>query len=131
MNTVNAVAVIDALKEVARKLTIPNILSLVLKIGKAAVCVLFLLNIRSWPLVWHCEFLICILYDGKAEICHSVRIFRPVIILRAHHRWVLLRAIFKSSAQKAVLEDQWLDSISSIGSDPFAKVIPFKTWASA
>ena len=55
MDAVNAHAlvVVDALKEVAQKMTLSNILSLLPKVGKAAVCVLFLLNIRSWPLVWH------------------------------------------------------------------------------
>ncbi|KAF9481058.1 hypothetical protein BDN70DRAFT_876793 [Pholiota conissans] len=114
MDAVNAhtLVVVDALKEVAQKMTLSNILSLLPKVGKAAVCVLFLLNIRSWPLVWH------------------FRIFRPAILMRARHHLVMLSAMFKSPKQRDIVEDRWLDSISPIGSNPFTKVVSFKTWAS-
>ncbi|KAG6828966.1 hypothetical protein H0H92_006148 [Tricholoma furcatifolium] len=80
--------------------------------AKYLVFLLFLVNIRSWPLAWH------------------FRVFRPVFAIRFQHTLVQLRTIFKSKAEKIKAEDEWLDSISPVGGDPLNYVVRYNTWAS-
>ncbi|KAG5729440.1 hypothetical protein E4T56_gene6141 [Termitomyces sp. T112] len=79
---------------------------------KYLILLLFLANIRSWPLAWH------------------FRVFRPVFYLRFQYSLVRLRNIFKSKSTKIQAEDEWLDSISPIGGDPLNYFIRYNTRAS-
>ncbi|KAF8957170.1 hypothetical protein BDZ97DRAFT_1847636 [Flammula alnicola] len=109
MNAARALAAAESLQELARKFTLTSFLP---KFGKLLVCLLFLVNIRSWPLVWH------------------FRVFRTFFLRRFQYRWVMLRGLFKSREQKLLLEDRWLDSITPVGANPFTMVVPFTSWAS-
>ncbi|KAF6756163.1 hypothetical protein DFP72DRAFT_894752 [Ephemerocybe angulata] len=96
---------LDASRLVTLVRTTPTIL-------KYLAALVFILNIRSWPLGWH------------------FRIFRPAIMRRLQHRILKLRTMFYSQDRQARLEDEWYDSISPIGSNPMDTVILYKAWAS-
>ncbi|KIM37735.1 hypothetical protein M413DRAFT_448252 [Hebeloma cylindrosporum] len=102
----------EQLQELARKLPLSSVVRLAPKFAKLLVCLLFLLNIRSWPLVWH------------------FRVFRPAFARRFQHKWVKITSLFKSPAEKVRVEARWLESIAPIGQHPFKMVVPYNTWAS-
>ncbi|KAF4623032.1 hypothetical protein D9613_002370 [Agrocybe pediades] len=102
-------ATLDLLQELAKKLTLANGVRVLPKIGKTLVCLLFLANIKSWPLVWH------------------FRIFRPVFRIRLEHLWIRIQMFFMSPLKAVKLEDRWLDSITPVGANPFSVVIPYRT----
>ncbi|KDR78068.1 hypothetical protein GALMADRAFT_245047 [Galerina marginata CBS 339.88] len=106
------VVTLDTLQSLARKLSLTSILRVAPKVGKALVCILFLLNIRSWPLVWH------------------FRVFRPVYAIRLYHTWLRISGLVRSTAVKQKIEDQWLDSISPVGKHPLTMYVPYRSWAS-
>ncbi|KAG6842020.1 hypothetical protein C0991_003546 [Blastosporella zonata] len=58
------------------------------------------------------------------------RVFRPVFRIRFQHSLLRLQSIFKSKAEKIKAEDEWLDSISPLGADPFNHVVRYNTRAS-
>ncbi|KAG6907549.1 hypothetical protein DXG01_008535 [Tephrocybe rancida] len=87
------------------------ILQLAPTAAKFIVFLLFLVNVRSWPLAWH------------------IRVFRPVFRIRFQHSLLRLQTIFKSKAGKIKAEDEWLDSISPVGGDPMNYVVRYNTWA--
>ncbi|TFK66392.1 hypothetical protein BDN72DRAFT_823451 [Pluteus cervinus] len=80
-------------------------------VAKYLVCLLFLLNWRSWPFVWH------------------FRIFRPVFVIRLSYRWMKLRTLFSSRTIQAIEEDRWGDALAPIGENPIAMVVPYNTSA--
>ncbi|PPR04891.1 hypothetical protein CVT26_012712 [Gymnopilus dilepis] len=115
MGSLGTLARLDSLKALARNLNPSTILHVLPKLGRAGkwlLIVLFLLNIRSWPLVWH------------------FRIFRPAIRLRLYHKWLNFIGLFRSKAFRLRVEDQWLDSIAPVGAHPFNMFVPYRTWAS-
>ncbi|KAF5378479.1 hypothetical protein D9615_007086 [Tricholomella constricta] len=81
-------------------------------LAKYLLCLLFLINVRSWPLMWH------------------FRVFRPVFRIRLEHKLLQWRTMFMSRARKIQAEDEWLDSISPVGADPMSFSIKYNTWAS-
>ncbi|KAF8060216.1 hypothetical protein FPV67DRAFT_1513845 [Lyophyllum atratum] len=81
-------------------------------LAKYVLWLVILVNMRSWPLAWH------------------FRVFRPVFRIRLAHKMVVLRSMFKSGATKIQAEDEWLDSICPVGSDPLKYVIKYNSWAS-
>lgn len=113
--------------------------SLLPKAAKLLICLLFLLNIRSWPLMWHCKSFRFSKYT-KSDITlirncpktkkKKVRIFRPVFVLRFQYYWVSICSMFKSASEKRKMKDKWFDSITPVGEHPFKKVVPYRTWAS-
>jgi hypothetical protein len=112
------------------RLSAGSIRLLLPKFAKLLICLLFLLNIRSWPLMWHCKFLPA-LYWIKLTISLQVRVFWRVFALRLHHKWtVSICSIFRSPSVKLKREDDWWDSISPIGKNPFSMVVPYSSWAS-
>lgn len=60
----------------------------------------------------------------------TVRVFRFAYLLRMRHKLVMLCAMFKSPAQKLLVEDQWLATISPIGKNPLTMTVPYRSWAS-
>ncbi|KAF8805000.1 hypothetical protein BYT27DRAFT_7142973 [Phlegmacium glaucopus] len=82
------------------------------RVAKILISLLFLLNMRSWPLMWH------------------FRVFRPVFALRLQHHWVSICSLFRSSSVKLKMSDDWWDSIAPIGDNPFTRVVTYKSWAS-
>ncbi|KAJ3571327.1 hypothetical protein NP233_g3829 [Leucocoprinus birnbaumii] len=78
---------------------------------KWLVLLLFLINAKSWPLMWH------------------IRVFRPVFRIRAEYHLLLWRTMFCSKTAQDKRIDQWLDARSPIGEDPFDKISIYKTRA--
>lgn len=79
---------------------------------KWSAALLFLVNIRSWPLVWH------------------FKIWRP--IWRYQFRFLLFRmslALKKSKREKELALDKWFASLSPVGKNPFDMVSKYRTWA--
>ncbi|KAF8890839.1 hypothetical protein CPB84DRAFT_1963827 [Gymnopilus junonius] len=106
---------LDSPQTLAREFSISTILNLIPragKVGKWVLFALFLLNIRSWPLVWH------------------FRIFRPAIRLQSYRRWLYFLGLFRSKAASMKMEDDWMDSITPVGANPFTMFVPYRTWAS-
>ncbi|KAF9005136.1 hypothetical protein BDQ17DRAFT_1353889 [Cyathus striatus] len=78
---------------------------------KVFFALVFLLNIKSWPFVWH------------------IRIFKPVWILQLKYKLMRLSIYFKSKAEKAKADEDWFDSITPIGESPFGTVITYHSRA--
>ncbi|KXN85929.1 Protein THEM6 [Leucoagaricus sp. SymC.cos] len=95
-------AVFNAVKAVLRRLPAA---------AKWLVVLLFLLNAKSWPLMWH------------------YRVFRPVFIIRGEYYFLLLRTLFDSKKTRDKKIDEWLDSAIPIGEVPFDKVAVYKARA--
>lgn len=72
---------------------------------------LFLANVKSWPLMWH------------------IRVFRPVFRIRGEYNLLLWRTMFHSKKARAKRIDDWLDARSPVGEDPFDMVTVYKTRA--
>ena len=120
----------DAVKSLAR-VPIPRLSGGSLGYGvlKYAALLLFLVNIRSWPLMWHSE---CseLCPDSCCLTCLEVRVFYPVLTLRL--RWYLLqfRLLFKSKQVKRTVKAKWLAELRPVGMDPLEFVHVWKNWAS-
>lgn len=118
----------DVVKSVAL-VPIPRLSgSLGYSVIKYAALLLFLVNIRSWPLIWHCEC--AILSPGLCYLtCLQVRVFNPVFAVRL--RWYLLqlRLLFKSTQAKRSIKAKWLGELSPVGVDPLDFVHVWKNWA--
>ncbi|KAF9447386.1 hypothetical protein P691DRAFT_706877 [Macrolepiota fuliginosa MF-IS2] len=80
-------------------------------LAKWLVILLFVVNAKSWPLMWH------------------IRVFRPVFRIWFQHRLLLWRTMFCSRPVREKRIDEWLDSVSPIGEGPFDKVDVYKTRA--
>ncbi|KAJ7595317.1 hypothetical protein C8J56DRAFT_922086 [Mycena floridula] len=73
-----------------------------------------LLNARSLPLAWH------------------VKVWTPVFRIRIRYRlmrWKLY-LFLKSSAERKRATEEWFDSITPIGQNPFESVVTYRSWAS-
>ncbi|KIM86934.1 hypothetical protein PILCRDRAFT_815390 [Piloderma croceum F 1598] len=105
-----------ALHECSGLFSIPVSLRSVLRhlphVLKYVTLVLLLLNVRSFPLVWH------------------LRIFRPVYVFQFQYYLLHLRTIFKSRSAKERALQTWFESLAPVGINPFEAVNTYKTWAS-
>ncbi|KAG2006297.1 hypothetical protein CC2G_002621 [Coprinopsis cinerea AmutBmut pab1-1] len=82
------------------------------KLLKAVVFVVFVLNIRSWPLVWH------------------VRIWRWAILKRLDYRLFRIRTVLHSKEKRGRLEDKWVENSIALGARPFKYTSSYHTYAS-
>ncbi|KAF8648197.1 hypothetical protein AX16_006336 [Volvariella volvacea WC 439] len=89
--------------------TMHTVLSWAPVLAKYLLYLLFLINLKSWPLVWH------------------FRVFRPVFQIRISYRLLRLRIFLKSKKEQELEEDKWLESISPIGENPLAMSTTFYT----
>ena len=92
-----------------------SVFRLLPSVMKYLLCIVFLLNARSWPLAWHGMF-VCrpVIYDISSQ-----HVFAPM------YRMLQFRTIFERRAEKSRAEDCWLDSISPIGANPFNFNVPY------
>ncbi|KAJ3850025.1 hypothetical protein EV368DRAFT_46135 [Lentinula lateritia] len=81
------------------------------QVGKWLLGLLFLLNIRAFPTVWH------------------FRIFRPLIYIWSSHFFFKIRAIFMSKSARENAFERWIDSLTPVGASPFQSTL-FRSWAS-
>ncbi|KAG5646226.1 hypothetical protein DXG03_004052 [Asterophora parasitica] len=81
-------------------------------VAKYLLFLLFLVNVRSWPLAWH------------------IRVFRPVFRIKLEHKLLQWRTMLMSRTRKIQAEDEWLDSITAVGMDPFNFPVTYNSWAS-
>ncbi|KAH6867895.1 hypothetical protein BKA70DRAFT_1392694 [Coprinopsis sp. MPI-PUGE-AT-0042] len=80
---------------------------------KALIGLLFLVNARSWPLVWH------------------VRIWYWAIAKRMEYRIFRWSTAFSSKAVRAKKEDEWVErTLGGMGKHPFDYVSVYHSWAS-
>ncbi|EKM52920.1 uncharacterized protein PHACADRAFT_261613 [Phanerochaete carnosa HHB-10118-sp] len=79
---------------------------------KFFVGLLFLFNIRSWPLVWHYNVLI-----------------RPVYELRFRWWAVWWRNVFASKKRMLQVMDKFLKDLCPVGEDPLSYTVTVKQWA--
>ncbi|KAF9523669.1 hypothetical protein CPB83DRAFT_862450 [Crepidotus variabilis] len=107
-----AVASLRHLRGLTKRVHVAAIIRLFPKFAKLLVALLFLINIRSWPLAWH------------------IRIFRPVLLRRFQHAWLRARTRFLSRTAQTQAEDRWLDSICPIAANPQETTITYRSWAS-
>jgi len=56
-------------------------------------------------------------------------VFKAVVAMRLQHKMVQARTMFRSKAVRISAEDQWLDSVSPIGVDPFKLTVLYTSWA--
>ncbi|KAF7982684.1 hypothetical protein HWV62_27172 [Athelia sp. TMB] len=81
-------------------------------VAKYAAIGLLLLNVRSWPLMWH------------------VRVFRPVFALRFRWYWLRVRTVFTSKTLKDKIYQKWFEDLAPLGKNPFEVVTTYNTWTS-
>ncbi|KAH9945225.1 uncharacterized protein BXZ73DRAFT_86752 [Epithele typhae] len=81
------------------------------KFLKYCFFLLFLFQFRSWPLAWH------------------FFVWRPVFKLRGHYRLTRLLYTFSSAKVRQQKMDEWIESLSHVGVNPFDLLVDFKTWA--
>ncbi|EED84659.1 predicted protein [Postia placenta Mad-698-R] len=86
--------------------------SLGVRLLKYTACLVFLVNLRSWPLSWH------------------FRVFSPLIALRLRLHLLRLRLLFKPRHVKQRAKAQWLAALSPVGKSPFDVTVAWKGWAS-
>ncbi|KAL4244040.1 THEM6/lcsJ thioesterase [Abortiporus biennis] len=72
---------------------------------------LFLVNYRSWPLVWHFKVLKC------------------VLDLQARYLLLRVRCLFMSKKAKLEAREKWFDSLTPVGKNPFECCTTYSTWA--
>lgn len=84
---------------------------------------LLVVNARSFPFAWHCEFPYVWVIFMPINLVQSDRMFSPVAYLR--FKWWTVKLLGQS-------RDKWLDSRQKIGRNPFSPNIctPYKSWAS-
>lgn len=96
--------------------------------SKYLLFAILLVNVRSWPLMWHCK---CNTFSNN-DVClrTTVRVFTPVIKLQLRHKLLKWRTICWSRTDQNIAEDKWLDSITPIGQNPFDSTTSYTSWAS-
>ncbi|KAI0077165.1 hypothetical protein K474DRAFT_1596562 [Panus rudis PR-1116 ss-1] len=80
---------------------------------KWVVAALFLLNVRSWPGVWHYR-----IYVLAWTIRIRFALVKLGLLLRLHPR-----------PRRKALEDKWFEDLSPIGQNPLTWVKAYKSWA--
>ncbi|PSR78464.1 hypothetical protein PHLCEN_2v7407 [Hermanssonia centrifuga] len=73
---------------------------------------LFLINFRSWPLVWHYKVL-----------------FSPIFEVRARYYRLLLSTLFLPAQARLERKTKWLQSLCPVGEDPTKFVVSVDAWA--
>ncbi|CAL1709867.1 unnamed protein product [Somion occarium] len=73
--------------------------------------ILFLINVRSWPLTWH------------------LRVWRPVFQIKLRQTLAQLSCIFQSRRIRNAENERFLESLSPVGMNPLDITSPYKTWA--
>ncbi|KZT67849.1 hypothetical protein DAEQUDRAFT_672424 [Daedalea quercina L-15889] len=86
--------------------------SLVFSLLKYAFLLLFLVNARSWPLIWH------------------MKAFKPILLLRLRWYWLQLCLLFKPKHVKWSARTRWLVEHCPVGLDPLSYVHTWRSWAS-
>ncbi|RPD61061.1 hypothetical protein L226DRAFT_486149 [Lentinus tigrinus ALCF2SS1-7] len=81
------------------------------KVVKYFVLLLFLIQVRSWPLVWHWV------------------VWRPVFAIRGRYLVHRLSNIFSSAQVRRQKNLEWLEGLSKVGSNPFDLQVTYRTWA--
>ncbi|KAF5362666.1 hypothetical protein D9758_009633 [Tetrapyrgos nigripes] len=81
-------------------------------IVKLLLGLLMALNIRAFPLVWH------------------FRAIRPVLYAGINYQILRIRHLFSDQRVKEIALENWMDSITPIGSHPFQYSISFRSFAS-
>lgn len=104
------------------------IASLGFRFLKYMIFLLFLVNFRSWPLVWHSKFLVSSQFRLLTQIL--VRVFRPVVVLRFQYILLRLRLTLKPRHVKQKALVKWNESLSPIGKNPLDYEVSYSTWAS-
>ncbi|KAF7978178.1 hypothetical protein HWV62_1376 [Athelia sp. TMB] len=80
-------------------------------VAKYVAIALFLVNFRSWPLMWH------------------LRIFRPVFAVRFGWYWLRIRTLFMSKVAKRKAYETWFESLAPVGKNPLETVITYTSRA--
>jgi hypothetical protein len=103
---------------------LPNVL-------KWTAVLLVLVNVRSFPFLWHSEHHS---FDLRYFIANDnatclVRMFAPLI--KQHIRWhvLLLKLLFRSKKDAEIEKQRWLDSLSPVGLSPFEIIVSHPCWA--
>ena len=93
---------------------------------------LFLVNIRSWPITWHCKsFRIRTFFSCYSDAYFwPVKVWRPVWKLRLQFFVLRLRCLFMSRRKTLECKEKWFEDLSPVGANPFERVTVYKTWAS-
>ncbi|KAI1797390.1 hypothetical protein LXA43DRAFT_412367 [Ganoderma leucocontextum] len=81
------------------------------KVVKYVVLLVFLLNIRSWPLNWH------------------FYVWRPVFQLRGSYYLHNLKHCLSPAHVRQRKKLEWLESLSPVGKNPFDLTVTYCTWA--
>ncbi len=88
---------------------------------------LFLLNIRAFPLAWHGEYYN--LHTGIALITSVVRVLWPYFAFYIQYWLHGLSLIYKSTSARQAATQAWWDSRSPIGKSPFDLVLKYTDWS--
>ncbi|KAJ7469156.1 hypothetical protein FB451DRAFT_1400716 [Mycena latifolia] len=80
--------------------------------AKALAALVFLLNVGSWPLVWH------------------FRVFSSVIEAHVAFRLTWLRHLLSSKEKRAAALEAWHEARMPVGVHPFRKVWTYASWVS-
>ncbi|KAI0368027.1 hypothetical protein BV20DRAFT_969882 [Pilatotrama ljubarskyi] len=99
-----------SLTDVASLLT-TRTLHVLPRLAKYLIVLLFLVQIRSWPLTWH------------------YRVWHPVFVLRGKFLLHRLRNAFRSPEVRRQKNLEWLESLSNVGANPFEMQVTYKCWA--
>lgn len=107
-----------------------------LSVLKYAVYIMFLLNIGSLPLLWHCESA-AFCSPPLRQTCDSCgsttfvgRVYWYIFKLRAQYWGVCFRLLFVSEKKRTREINEWLDDLSPVGANPMEVVSVFRRWAS-
>ncbi|KAH7907726.1 hypothetical protein BJ138DRAFT_1137428 [Hygrophoropsis aurantiaca] len=87
-------------------------ISLYTRAFKLLVTLILLINMRSWPLVWH------------------ARLFSPVIKIQLQYCALRAKHIFKPAKLRTMALNTWIEKLCPIGVDPFEFTTRFKGWTS-
>lgn len=91
--------------------SLPASLTGLASLAKYTAALLVLLNIRSFPFAWH------------------LRVFAPLISLRAQYYFLCFRMLFASKKHAAAVKQKWLDGLSPVGQNPLALQVRHRAWA--
>ncbi|KAK0194266.1 hypothetical protein F5146DRAFT_925953, partial [Armillaria mellea] len=107
-----------------------TMLSIIVGPVRYVLGILFLLNIRAFPLAWHGEYYN--LHTGTALIITIglVRVLWPYFAFHIHCWLHGLSLIYKSTSARHATTQAWWDSRSPIGKSPFDLVLKYTDWSS-
>lgn len=131
MGSSRALTTLRTLQKTTRNLPVSSLIRSIPRFGKLFVYLLFLLNFRSWPLVWHCKPSRSV--HSISQLCLFLvidRLFNVVIAYHIRHSFLRFRMLFMSPSAGLKFEDDWLDTLCPVGENPFEMVVPYRSWAS-